>query len=474
MKESVRSSLFILVLLIFILMMGTLGYWLIEGDHNTWEAFRRTVATITPMSLTDLHELSHTGQIFSVVLVFCGVGSALLFATQFARILVASELQGVGIFTRRQMEKRIKQMRQHYLVCGFDEIGQSICIELAQEGLSFVVVTADEGYATQAIKLKYAVVRGNPTTDAALKEAGVERAAGVIAAMSTDADNLFIALSARELNPQILVISRGEEAGVDHRMLRAGADIVVSPMKLGGQQIARLILQQSGKFTEKTEANTVPSAVLGFSLRIYRPKENTPGLVADAIQETGAMAAVAIQHHEGHTTTNPPVETPLREHDVLVLLMKSDGGGEERLVSDQTMHTILLADDHRALRMLFTRKIQSAGHEVIEAATGEEAVRLAQQVRPDLIVLDVLMPGMSGYEVCKALRGSGFEETPIILYSGEDDEGFLVDGQAAGANRCLRKSSKSSELLNEIESLLSDYRQSRSPKTPQTGSQNSN
>lgn len=474
MNESLRSSLFIVVLLIFILMMGTLGYWWIEGDHNFWEAFRRTVATITPMSITDLQQLSHGGQVFSVVLVFCGVGSALLFATQFARILVASELQGVGIFTRRQMEKRIKGMRNHYIVCGFDEIGQSICIELAGEGLPFVVVTANEDYATQAVKLDYAVVRGNPTTDAALKEAGVERAAGVIAAMTTDADNLFIALSARELNPQILVISRGEEAGVDHRMLRAGADIVVSPMKLGGQQIARLILQQSGKFTEKTEDNSLPSAVLGFSLRIYRPKENAAGTVADAITETGALAAVAIQHHEGHTTTHPPVETPLVDNDVLVLLTKSEGGGEERLTSEQTVHTILLADDHRALRMLFTRKIQSAGHEVIEAATGEEALRLAQQHRPDLIILDILMPGMSGYEVCKALRGSGFEQTPIILYSGEDDEEFPLEGQAAGADRCLRKSSKSSELLNEIESLLAEKQRGLVGKFPRTGSQNTN
>ncbi|MCA9070147.1 MAG: response regulator, partial [Planctomycetaceae bacterium] len=425
-------------------------------DHNFFYFFRRTVATITPMSLSDLHELSHTGQVFSVVLVFCGVGSALLFATQFARILVASELQGVGIFTRRQMEKRIKGMRNHYIVCGFDEIGQSICIELAAEGLAFVVVTANEEYATQAVKLNYAVVRGNPTTDAALKEAGVERAAGVIAAMTTDADNLFIALSARELNPQILVISRGEEAGVDHRMLRAGADIVVSPMKLGGQQIARLILQQSGKFTEKTEDNNLPAPVLGFSLRIYRPKENTTDTVANAIKVTGAMAAVAIQHHEGHTTTNPPLETAVLDKDVLVLLMKSEGGGDERLASEQSIHTILLADDHRALRMLFTRKIQSAGHEVIEAATGEEALRLAQQHHPDLIVLDVLMPGMSGYQVCKALRGSGFETTPIILYSGENDDDFPVQGQEAGANRCLRKSSKSSELLTEIENLLSE------------------
>jgi len=458
MQESLRSSLFILALLVFILMMGTLGYWMIEDDHDLWEAFGRTVATITPMNLTDLHRLSHAGQVFSVVLVFCGLGAALSFATQFARILVASELQGMGIFTKRQMEKRIKQMRDHYIVCGFDEIGQSICTELASEKLPFVVVTVNEDYASQAIKQNFAVVRGNPTTDAALKEAGVERAAGVIAAMTTDADNLFIALSARELNPQILVISRGEEAGVDHRMLRAGADIVVSPMKLGGQQIARLILQQSGKFTEKASDNNMPSAVLGFSLRIYRPKEQSLGTVGQAVEETGAIGAVTIQHHEGHTTMNPPADMRLLENDVLVLLMKSESPGEERLTKDQSVHTILLADDHRALRMLFTRKIQSAGHDVIEAATGEEALRLAQEYRPELIVLDVLMPGMSGYEVCKALRVSGFEDTPIILYSGEDDEDFVAQGREAGANRCLRKSSKSSELLNEIEDLLREQR----------------
>ncbi len=456
MKDSLRSSLFILTILIFILGMGTLGFLIIEDDHSHWEAFRRTVVTITPMSHSDLHEVSLLGQMFSVILVFCGVGSVLLFATQFARLLVASELQGVGIFTKRQMEKRIKRMRNHYIVCGFDEIGNSICTELDQEDLPFVVITANEEAASLALKQGFAVVKGNPTNDATLKEAGVERAAGVIAALPADADNLFIALSAREMNPRILVISRGEEAGVEHRMLRAGADIVVSPMKLGGQQIARLILQQSGTKPQPLGDHNhehLASNVLGFSLRLYRLQEGAAQTVKEALDQTGALSAVAIQHPEG-ITTNPAMDAELVENDVLVMLMKSEAPSEDRVTKEPVVHRILLADDHRALRMLFARKIQSAGHEVLAAGSGEEALQLAMEHRPDLIVLDVMMPGLSGYEVCQSLRESGFEKTPIILYSGEDGEEFPRQGQAAGANRCIRKSSKSSELLNEIQDLL--------------------
>ncbi len=462
MKESARYILQILIFVALILLVGTVGYLLIEDGLKLSDAFYMAVTAITPTQFDEVHELSVLGRYFTVALVFCGFGAVVAFATQFARLIIQSELEGVGVITRKQMRRRISRMKNHYIVCGYGEIGGAICGELKDQQLPFVVIADDEASVAVISREGYPLVQGNPTTDASLKEAEIERALGVIAVLADDSDNLFISLAARELNPKIFIIARGEESSIEDRILRAGADIVVSPMKLGGRQIAGLIKQQAST-SSMLDGSAVPSSVMGLGLKIYRPSASTPITVADAVEKSGAIGAAGVHHPDGSFEPTPPPETVVHSDDVMVMITKTDEGGDS-FQKRTTGKKILIADDHRALRLLFARKLASAGHEVIQAAAGDEAFALACSHRPDLIVLDVNMPQQNGYDVCAALRQHPpLTDVPIILYSGEETEEFVQRGRKSGATMCLRKTSKSSELLARIDEAFA--MQSSQPST---------
>ena len=455
MKESARYLLHILVFVALVLSIGTVGYLLLEEGIAASDAFYMSVTAITPTQFDEVHELSTPGRYFTVALVFSGFGAVVAFATQFARLIIQSELEGVGVITKKQMRRRINRMKSHYIVCGYGEIGGAICGELVQQQLPFVVITEDESSIATIGRESFALVKGNPTADSSLKEAGIEQAVGVIAILPDDADNLFISLAARELNPKILIIARGEDSGVEDRILRAGADIVVSPMKLGGQQIAALIKQQlSGEASKPSVLG-----VRGMQLSTYQHTREEPITIADVISQNDATGACGIERRDGTFDANLEPQTTLRKTETLVMFQRTDQGEPITHRTDERK-TILLADDHRALRLLFSRKLAAAGHDVIQAATGDEALATAQTRHPNLIVLDVNMPLRDGYDVCATLRGNPrFDDVPIILYSGNDNEEFSRRGKESGADMCIRKTSRSSELLASIEKAFAEKRE---------------
>jgi DNA-binding response OmpR family regulator len=189
--------------------------------------------------------------------------------------------------------------------------------------------------------------------------------------------------------------------------------------------------------------------------------------VADAVEKANACGAAGLRRHDGTFEPVPALDTTVHRDDAVIVITQSDDLGDS-VHKLPTGKTILLADDHRALRLLFTRKLASAGHDVIQAATGSEALRLARSQAPSLIVLDVNMPDQNGYEVCTALRqDERFADTPIIMYSGEDTDEFIERGRASGADMCIRKTSKSSELLTKIEEAFS--LRTSAAQTAQTG-----
>ena len=452
MTEVTPRTLKLCILFLFVLVFGTFGYRFIEDDYSFLDAFYMTIITITTVGFGEIHDLSDNGRMFTVVLIVLGWGTVAVFAHHFARVIIESEL--TGLFTKKKMSRRILKMDNHYVVCGFGRIGGSICAELEARDVPFVVLELDEDLVAVAEQKNYCVVRGDATTDACLRQAGVERAAGVVAALAHDKDNLFISLAARELNPRILIISRGEEPGVEDRILRAGADIVVSPMKLGGQQIAELIVRQSSSDSEAVSDAYGP-AMLGFSLRIFRHPGDEITTVDQAVKEAGALAAVAIKHEDGSIEANPRGGMEVSPCDSLVMVVQDISMEQEPITRETESKKILLADDHKALRLLFSRKIRAAGHEVFTAEDGIEALRLAEEHTPDLVVLDVTMPGKDGYEVCKELRQMAkFRDVPIIMYSATETDEFFTLGKEAGADLCVRKTSRSSELLGKIERLL--------------------
>jgi voltage-gated potassium channel Kch/CheY-like chemotaxis protein/HPt (histidine-containing phosphotransfer) domain-containing protein len=452
MNPSKAFSLKLITVVLLILISGTFGYYLIEDDWSLNESFYMTIITITTVGFGEIRELSPAGRLFTVVLIITGWTTVAVTLAHFARAIVESGVKG-GI-AKKKMQRRISKMKDHYIVCGFGRIGGSICEEIDRKGLPFVVIELDKDLVAEADEKNYNVLRADATTDATLKEAGVSAAEGVVATLGADKDNLFITLAARELNPKIFIISRSEETGVEDRILRAGADIVVSPMKLGGQQIAQLIVREKLASSETTISQHVSTA-LGFALTVFRNEEDGPRTVSEALERSGSLTAVALKHEDGSVELSPLPDKILSPKDSLVLLTRDSLAERESVGRGIYSKKILLADDHKALRLLFARKIGAAGYEIITAADGEEALELAREHQPDLVVLDVMMPEKTGYDVCRTIKEiPEMRDTPVILYSAMESDDFFRKGKESGADVCIRKTNRSSELLNKIDKLL--------------------
>ncbi|MHC4885082.1 MAG: NAD-binding protein, partial [Planctomycetota bacterium] len=353
-------------------------------------------------------------------------------------------------------------MKNHYIICGFGRIGFSICEVLHEKRYPFVVIEADEKRVTLAEEKGYKTIHGNATADDTLREAGIDDAAGLAAVLSSDSDDLFISLAARELNPRLMIISRGEEPGADKKILRAGADIVVSPIKLGGLQIAQILTQEGSAEAAAPDVILQSQNVSGLTLLEYRNDRDEPMTVEEAIKETNAACATALRRADGKLLVKPLSNVKFAPEDTLVLMVEESHATLNEPTAaarsiDPSEKKILIVDDHRALRTLFARKITSVGYKTFQAENGLEAVTKAQKTHPDLIVLDAMMPGQTGYEACAALRKlPDFAKTPIIIYSADDPATLEQKGMASGATACVVKTSKSAELLGKIEELLKE------------------
>jgi voltage-gated potassium channel len=234
-----NKGILVVALVVAITATGTAGYYFIEEGWSVLDALYMTAITISTVGFGETHALTPEGRIFTVFLLLLGLSSAAFIATNFAQFLIETQLRmfDMGKTTTR----KIAGMNGHFIVCGIGRIGSTICKELSDHNLPFVAIDDDEGLVAQARKSGHISLKGNALSEDILNDAGIKRAAGVVAALSSDADNLYISLAAREMNPTVFVISRGEEPGSESRILRAGADIVVSPMTLGGQQIFSLL-----------------------------------------------------------------------------------------------------------------------------------------------------------------------------------------------------------------------------------------
>lgn len=322
MNYRMRQFLVPLLLLFNVLLFGSLGYLVIEPGWSLIDAFYMTVITITTVGFGEIRRLTPAGRIFTVLVIFSGWTTLAFTGAKLAKLIIENEIN--MFFGRKKMHNTIMKMRDHYIVCGFGRIGRSVCEALSELEIPFVVIEIEESSTASAEKKGYCILRGNATEDDLLKEAGLERARGIVAALNSDARNLFISLAARELNPDIFIISRCEESGVEHRILQGGANMVVSPLNLGGRHIAELIKQHYRRVLDDSSVDPRGRAadLLGFSLKILQQPEKKIRTVEDAVRSTGALTAVAVLHADRSIDLNPAEHEKLEDTDSVVLLVR--------------------------------------------------------------------------------------------------------------------------------------------------------
>ncbi len=226
--------------LVGIVLVGTFGYMAIE-HQNFLNSLYMTVITLTTIGYGETFSLGQGGRIFTIFLVIGGVGTVAYTLVSAVEFMVEGRVSRV--MGRRKMRKDIETMLGHYILCGYGRVGQHIATDLSNAGAKFVVVERDPDVADICLEMGYTVIKSDATDDETLRAAGIDRAKGLVTALSSDAENLYVTLTARELCPHLFIVSRCDSEDSEPKLRRAGADRVISPHSIGGRRMAAMMLK---------------------------------------------------------------------------------------------------------------------------------------------------------------------------------------------------------------------------------------
>ena len=329
---TLRKILLLAASLLALLVTGSLGYIWLEG-WDFFEGLYMTVITLTTVGFGEVHPLSKIGRAYTMVLLLAGMGLMLYVITSLARVVVEGEIkEALG---RRRLLKHLKKLQDHYIICGFGRIGEIIVRQLRENRVPLVIIENDPEALARLEVFDYSYVSGDATREEVLLEAGIERAKGLVAVVSSDAGNVYITLTARSLNPNLFIVARGEETGSKQKLLRAGADKVESPYEMGGRKMAHNILRPTVvtimelAMQEGIEWSMEEIAVGGSSPLLDLPLKDT------GIRQKLNLIIVAIKRADGKMLFNPTPENTLRAGDTLIVLgLRKNLEALEEMVSD--------------------------------------------------------------------------------------------------------------------------------------------
>jgi voltage-gated potassium channel len=231
--------LVLLSALLTVLNLASAAAFSVFEDESYWQGLVRTldiVATIGSIS----HPSDLGSEITEVILITLGLGTLFYLLVTVSELFVAGEL--TGFMETRRMQRKIAELRDHYLICGFGRVGHQVARDLDEAGVPFVVIDNNPDTLEDLEESEHLYLEGRGSDDEVMHEAGIERARGVIACVDSDAENIFITLTARGLRPDVEIVARASEEKSEQKLLRAGADDIVSPYKASGHAMARLAL----------------------------------------------------------------------------------------------------------------------------------------------------------------------------------------------------------------------------------------
>ncbi|NWG00354.1 MAG: potassium channel protein [Thermoanaerobaculaceae bacterium] len=312
-----RLSRYVL-LLAAVLAFGTLGYRLVEGAP-LWDCFYMTVITLTTVGYHEVFPLSLAGEAFTVVLLAVGIGLLLTAATELARSIVEGELRSVLGSSRRS--RMLERLQDHEVVCGWGRMGQAVVAELVRARRQVVTVERHPDRIRELEAAGLLHVAGDATEERTLRAAGVHRARGLVACLDDDAHNVYTVLTARSLNPNLFIVARATEEGAEGRMLRAGADRVMNPYRLGGLRLAHMLAKPG--VVDFLDFSLQPSSGEHLLLEQLSVTENSPlagkSLAELDLRKRHRVAVVSL--HRGSTLIpNPDPALRLQVGDLLVVL----------------------------------------------------------------------------------------------------------------------------------------------------------
>ncbi len=302
-----------------VFLIGTLWYWLVEGW--TWEdAAYMTVITLATVGFGEINPLGNRGRLFTISLILMGVVTIGYIVNRFTEALIGGYFQEA--IQVRQQKRAMESLTKHYIICGCGRTGQQVALEFAAEGVLFVAVDLNMASIQAAQQLGQIAVQGDATLDETLIKVGIERAVGLVAALPSDAENLYTVLSAKTLNPNIRAIARASNREALQKLQRAGADAVVSPYITGGKRMAAAALRPQ-------VMDFVDGILTGGDRELYMEEYRLDSAVCPYIGQTlkearlrsqsGALV-LAIRRVDGSLIGGPTAETILMAGDLLICM----------------------------------------------------------------------------------------------------------------------------------------------------------
>jgi voltage-gated potassium channel len=297
---------------------GTVGFHYLEG-WSWFDSFYMVVITFSTIGYTEVHPLSHAGRVFNSVVIITGVG--LVFSMIGALTQALLEFELVKVFGRRRMEREVASLKNHYIICGAGRVGHSVARELALKPRTFVIIETDEKIVAE-LDPKWLVLQGDAASEKTLREAGIERALGLVAATTTDATNIYTVLTARSLNPNLRIIARASEESAEKHLKTAGADVVISPYAAAGHRIAQSFIRP--KVLDFLDIATARSGTFEMIIEEIRVGEGSPlskaTVGSSGIHHEYGIMILAIRRADGDTRFNPTAQDPIHAGDYLIAM----------------------------------------------------------------------------------------------------------------------------------------------------------
>ncbi len=317
--DKTKNIITAIILSVLIFALGITGYMTIE-KWNFIDSAYMTVITLTTVGYGEINKLGTAGRIFTMALIFTGAGLFLYLAGMIIKFVVEGEMQ--SILGRKKLNKRIAKMKGHYIVCGYGRIGRILCRQLKTKSPDIVVMDKDEDLVPLLEKDGMHYIMGDINDETLLLRAGIKRAEYLIAALERDADNVFLVLTARQLNPEIHIMARAENMNVRKKLFAAGADWVELPYNTGAAFMGHKLLRPSvSNFLELVLSSDHEKAIQIEEAPVSSKSKLVNIMLKDSgIRQKYNIIITAIKKNTGVMIFNPSFETILEPGDVVIAL----------------------------------------------------------------------------------------------------------------------------------------------------------
>jgi voltage-gated potassium channel len=319
--KNLRGVAIVFFLAFMLICVGTIGFHTIEG-WSWFDSFYGTLMTVSTIGAEPENQLSHYGRVFNVGLIVLGVGVVGFAIGTFTQAMIQFELDTfVG---RRRMEKEISKLRDHIIICGTGRVGRRVATELSDRNVPILMVDKDPTRAQWAQEKNFPIIIGDASDEAVLRAARIGFAKGLTSAVNTDANNIYIVLTARGLAPSLPIVARASDESAESKLRKAGATTVISPYTYAGQRIARLLTKPNVQHFIDLASTSLTSGKLDLQIEEMRVS-NFSKLIGTTLKEADirhrlSVIVLAIRRDDGDLEFNPPPERKISSGDYLICM----------------------------------------------------------------------------------------------------------------------------------------------------------